>query len=442
VDAKRATEPFPTPVPSPWVLKPFAVAHSRFREVLLLDADNVPVQNPEFLFESAPYRKTGAVFWPDYGRLGPERTAWQAFDVPFRDEPEFESGQLVVDKARCWRPLRLALWYNEQARFFYQHVLGDKETFHLAFRRLEVPFSMPARGIHTLPGVMCQHDFGGRRLFQHRNMAKWRLFGTNPRIRGFRYEAKCLDFLRDLGRQWCGRVTMRHAEPPAPSRSPRTPLPRLSRDVSLFACMTTCAERESTRRQTLANLARTDWGNRPVHLQLDVRRTDNRVENITHTAWLALQAALDSKADYVLYLEDDLDFNRHLTHNLFSWERVQNRQLTLATLYNSGFTEIGWDIPPRAFAFDSRNMMGAQALLMARSAVEFMLEHWFEGPSPVDLKVGSLAFRMGRPVLCHTPSLVEHVGKQSVWGGTYHSSRDFDPDWKAPGTRGLAHLRP
>jgi Mannosyltransferase putative len=34
-----------------WELKPYAVMHSRFREVLLLDADNVPVRDPSFLFE-------------------------------------------------------------------------------------------------------------------------------------------------------------------------------------------------------------------------------------------------------------------------------------------------------------------------------------------------------------------------------------------------------
>ena len=48
-----------------WELKPFAIAYSGFEEVLYLDADNVPVQDPELLFDTAGYEETGAVFWPD-----------------------------------------------------------------------------------------------------------------------------------------------------------------------------------------------------------------------------------------------------------------------------------------------------------------------------------------------------------------------------------------
>jgi hypothetical protein len=430
VDAARAPERLPTPAPSPWVLKPFAVVHSRFREVLLLDADNVPVRNPEYLFDSPSFRRTGAVFWPDYGRLAPNRSAWAVFDVPYQDEPEFESGQLLVNKARCGHALRLALWYNEHARFFYQHVFGDKETFHLAFRRLGAPYAMPARPIRTLPGAMCQHDFQGRRLFQHRNTAKWRLFGANARVRGFQREAECLEFLRELGQRWNGRVTLRPPQNKGQVQPPR--LPSRFRDVSVAACMISCRERDPVRRQTLAHLARTDWADRPVHVQMDARWTDDRMENITHTAWQAFHAVLQSPADYVLYLEDDLEFNRHLHHNLLSWERVRARQLTLATLYNAGFAEIGWEIPPRAFAFDARHLMGAQAVLLARSTVEFLLQHWFEGPMPIDLKMGALAARLNRPVFCHTPSLVQHVGRRSIWGGGYHRAWDFDQEWKAP----------
>ncbi len=49
-----------------WELKPYAIIHSSFREVLLLDADNVVVVDPEFLFNTAPYKRVGAIFWPDY----------------------------------------------------------------------------------------------------------------------------------------------------------------------------------------------------------------------------------------------------------------------------------------------------------------------------------------------------------------------------------------
>ena len=108
-------------------LKPYAILHSRFREVLFLDADNVPVRNPEYLFELPEYVEHGAIFWPDYGRLSRSREIWNVCGVSYRDEPEFESGQIVIDKLRCWEALQLTLWYNGHSDFFYKYIHGDKD---------------------------------------------------------------------------------------------------------------------------------------------------------------------------------------------------------------------------------------------------------------------------------------------------------------------------
>ena len=115
-----------------WELKPYALIHSSFAEVLLLDADNVAVRNPEFLFVEPEYQRCGAIFWPDYNRLGRNRSIWEICGVAFKDEPEFESGQIVVDKARCWKALQLAMHLNEWSDYYYEHIYGDKETFHMA----------------------------------------------------------------------------------------------------------------------------------------------------------------------------------------------------------------------------------------------------------------------------------------------------------------------
>jgi len=199
-----------------WELKPYAILSTCFEEVLLLDADNVPIVDPEFLFEVSPYVETGAIFWPDYARFRPDRSVWEVFGVPYRDEPEFESGQVVVNKHRCWAPLQLAMHYNEHSEYYYRHVHGDKDTYHMAWRYLQQPYAMPPYAIRSLGGcVMCQHDFGGRIIFQHRNLAKWRLpFWRNRRVAGFVYEAECLDFLRDLSDKWSDGVV---------SLKPRTP---------------------------------------------------------------------------------------------------------------------------------------------------------------------------------------------------------------------------
>ena len=35
-------------------------------QVLLLDADNQPLRNPEPLFDAEAFRSTGGLFWPDW----------------------------------------------------------------------------------------------------------------------------------------------------------------------------------------------------------------------------------------------------------------------------------------------------------------------------------------------------------------------------------------
>ena len=197
VDGRAVAERHPHPRLNGWELKPYAIRFSRFREVLFLDADNVPCVEPSFLFGTPEYARTGLLCWPDYGRLAPDRSAWRVFgDIPYRDEPEHETGQLVVDKARAWPVVLLANWYNVHSAFYYGHNLGDKETWHLAAHRLGYEFAIPARGIHSLRGTMCQHDFSGRRIFQHRNGCKWTLEG-NRRVRGFIGEAECLAWLAE-----------------------------------------------------------------------------------------------------------------------------------------------------------------------------------------------------------------------------------------------------
>ena len=206
IDGRALRKQFPARILNGWELKPYAMLHCPFREVLLLDADNLPVVNPEFLFDGPAYQDTGAIFWPDYERMKPDRPAWHIFDVPYRDEPEFESGQILLDKSRVWPALNLAMWYNEHSDFFYHHVHGDKETFHFAWRRLGFSYAMPPFPIQWLPDTMCQHDFDGHRIFQHRNTAKWNLHGANPRIPGFLFEEECLADLARLREVWDGIV--------------------------------------------------------------------------------------------------------------------------------------------------------------------------------------------------------------------------------------------
>ena len=202
VDGYAVREQYPARILNGWELKPFAIIHSPFEEVIALDADNVALRDPACLFDTKEYRDTGAIFWPDFGRLAPTRSIWKIVDVPYRDEPEFESGQIVVDKRRCWKALQVTMHINEYSDFYYSHIHGDKETFHLAWRKINQAYAMPARGIHALHDTMCQHDFDGNRLFQHRNLRKWQLRGANQPIADFYLEFECLQFVYELRQRW------------------------------------------------------------------------------------------------------------------------------------------------------------------------------------------------------------------------------------------------
>ena len=206
VNAQSFRRRYPARILNGWELKSYAVIHSSFEEVLYIDTDNVIVSDPTKLFDASAYREHGAVFWPDFERLAPDRPIWNICRVTYRDEPEFETGQMVIDKRRCWKSLQLTMHLNEYSDFYYKYVYGDKETFHMAWHMSAQSFAMIPYPLEALSHVMCQHDFDGKRLFQHRNMAKWELDGNNLNIEGFQFEDICLRHVEELRQQWDGTV--------------------------------------------------------------------------------------------------------------------------------------------------------------------------------------------------------------------------------------------
>jgi len=206
VDAIKISEQYPCRILSGWELKAYSILYSPFEEILLLDADNVPLAFPECLFEWTEYRKTGAVFWPDYHHLKQRSEIWAICGAPFRRGPQFETGQILVNKAKCWRALHLALWYNAFSDFYYQYIHGDKDTFHMAFLKLNQRYAMPSRRIESLDGTMCQHDFFGNRIFQHRNTDKWCFETDNKCVSGFLFEDECRSFVHLLRKEWSGNI--------------------------------------------------------------------------------------------------------------------------------------------------------------------------------------------------------------------------------------------
>lgn len=180
-----------------YMLKPLAIINSSFKEVLFLDADNICVKNPEYLFSLDSYKEFGSIFWPDYFRTSKSNSIWSIIGTKAYDMPEQESGQILINKEKCWQELQLCLYFNHFSRYYYKILHGDKDTFKFAWLALKSKFHM----IEYYPGscgykcngrfygnTFVQHDPFGEVLFLHRNLLKWDI--TKPGEIGWEYIKK------------------------------------------------------------------------------------------------------------------------------------------------------------------------------------------------------------------------------------------------------------
>jgi alpha 1,2-mannosyltransferase len=219
-------------------IKPHALLHSTFEEIFFIDADNIPLQSPEKLFASSEYRQSGAIFWPDLARTkGTSEVLFRIFGIMselLKSDFEFESGQIVIDKRRCWKALLTTCLANSDLqdfrRFCHRHAIGDKDTFRLAFQFAGTPYhlvSHPSRGLgnkyviipipltgfeikvqHDLGSYyatgMLQRDLSGAPLFIHKTVCEWDCFLDFQTLRCVEDEegnSSVLPFLAELERR-------------------------------------------------------------------------------------------------------------------------------------------------------------------------------------------------------------------------------------------------
>jgi hypothetical protein len=104
--------------------------------------------------------------------------------------------------------------------------------------------------------------------------------------------------------------------------------------------------------------------------------------------------------------------------------------LALGSLYDPGIRPVAWS-PTGNFALcRPTSCYGSQAFIISRNAVKFIVDHWAEVDGKQDIRISRLANRLQPLMFYHVPSLVQHVGRESTWGGVFHFARDFDRDWK------------
>lgn len=221
-----------------WESKVHAILHSAFEEVLFLDADQVPVKDPSYLFDDPYYRKTGAILWPDLRNvlgLDIEAEAFRVAGLPVpgkrsmpshtrpADYRPVESGQILVDRRVRWKELLLAKHVCDHSEFWWRWetqrkgqnlVYGDKSAFYFAWERLggqNKNYVMPKDPSWTgsdRGGAFLQRDTSGEVIFQHRCQPagkKWSLHGHNVDSNLKNWDL-CMEALANLRSCWTGNV--------------------------------------------------------------------------------------------------------------------------------------------------------------------------------------------------------------------------------------------
>jgi ADP-heptose:LPS heptosyltransferase len=415
MDASEMRKRYPCRQLNGWELKAYAVVYSSFAEVLFLDADNVAVKDPEFLFDSPEYVNHGAVFWPDYGHFENTAKAWTLLGMEQPSHPEFESGQMLIDKTRCWRPLRLALWLNEHSDLFYRLLHGDKETFHLAWRKLGQPFHFITTPIQTLGWTMCQHDPKGERLFQHRNTDKWSLHGTNPVIEDFWFEEECRGYLSELRQKWDGNASQLKLKPP------RKRLPTLS------VVMLSSEDRADQRQASLEEWRQSDAGH--IDVQVLLRKRFEDPESVL--AFQAIEGFVSGKSDYLLILGDDIQVASSLLRGLDTWSPWITGEIGVGSLYHPGSSEKICDVRTRTDWVPIGSFLAELGVLVSRRAARRVAQTWNELEAPWPTRVAQLSLQ--KLVAFHNPSLIQHACRKAV-DGVPHEARNFLRDWMPPRT--------
>ncbi len=163
--------------------KSLALLVSSFKNVLLLDADNLAAYVPDVIFRSEPFKSKGMIVWPDFWkrstspdfynitgievssdeRVLPGFTENDKKYLPLHHmkgsllDPTSESGQFILNKETHLHDMFLALYYNSYGPKYYYPLLsqgvvgeGDKETFLAASVALQNTYFQVRRSVHAV----------------------------------------------------------------------------------------------------------------------------------------------------------------------------------------------------------------------------------------------------------------------------------------------------
>ncbi|KAK6454624.1 mannosyltransferase putative-domain-containing protein [Scheffersomyces xylosifermentans] len=184
-------------------LKNVALLISSFERILYLDADNIPIKNPDAFFNNKPFINKHLVLWPDLWRRSTSPSFYDIAGIKvdyknrvrnsyFRGdargalvdhtkysmhdcqgaipEASSETGQMLINKRVHFKTLILSMYYNFYGPNYYYPLLsqgaageGDKETFIAAAHKLDLPYYQVKEFNREFgpPNEYNQHQFYG-----------------------------------------------------------------------------------------------------------------------------------------------------------------------------------------------------------------------------------------------------------------------------------------
>jgi len=166
-------------------LKSMALLLTSFENVLMLDSDNLPLKNPDYLFINEPFLSYPMIIWPDFWRRSTSPAFYDIADIPInetnqirfsygdeRDHPKplnsiedfnnkisyhdlegtfpeasSETGQVLINKKIHAKTIFLSLYYNYWGPNYYYPLFaqgqageGDKETLLASAHKFNLPY--------------------------------------------------------------------------------------------------------------------------------------------------------------------------------------------------------------------------------------------------------------------------------------------------------------
>lgn len=200
----------------------------------------------------------------------------------------------------------------------------------------------------------------------------------------------------------------------------------------------TCEPRKDVLAQTLASLEASDWSGRVVVTKDSMATTAPDVYTRTMDAVkFILDDFLfrDTEAEYIMFCEDDVDYNKHIEHNLMQWFPIASGTLDMGSLYNPNIHMMHADDARHMGVAHPEAVYGTQTIILSRKAVKAVCDTWmnYDKYQPgmfQDILISRICSANGFPIYYHLPSLVEHRAVPSTYGGTKHQSIDFAPDFR------------